>query len=157
SVAPRGLLAREASSALQVADLHAAGWIGLGPTLEFVGELARGHSADSLHVRIGAKVVEHTVHVTEQDGRIQFSFPAPGGIAGEPRRVSSRGSALLGSGHRLPLEFALDGRTEGDRRRVSGWARIGWLPTHRVRIRFQDDHGGVVFANTRGVPLEGNR
>ena len=157
SVAPQGLLAREASAALQVADLHAAGWIGLGPTLEFVGELARGYSADSLHVRIGAKVVEDAIHLTEQDGRIQFSFPAPSAMAGETLGVSSCGSALLGSGHRLPLEFALDGRTDGNGRRISGWARIGWLPTHRVRVRFQDDHGGVVLANTRGVPLAGNR
>jgi len=157
SVAPRGLLAREASAALQVADLPSAGWIGLGPTLEFVGELAPGHSADSLRVRAGAKVVEHAVHVIEQGGRVQFSFPPPRAMAGETLSVSSCGSELLGSGHRLPLDFALDGRTEGDGRRVSGWARIGWLPTHRVRLRLQDDHGDVVLANTRSIPLQGYR
>jgi len=157
SVAPQGLLAREASAALQVPELHAAGWIGLGPSLEFVGELAPGHSADFLDVRVGAKVVEHAVRVIEQDGRVQFGFPPPRATAGETLTISSGGSELLGSGHRLPLDFALDGRTEGDGRRVSGWARIGWLPAHRVRLRLQDDRGDVVLANTRSVPLQGYR
>ncbi len=157
SVTPQGLLAREAGAALQIGELQAVGWIGLGPTLEFVGELARGHSADSLCVRIGEEAIQPPIHVTDRDGRLQFSFPAPAGVTDATLSVSSRGVPLLGSGHRLPPEFALDGRTDGDGRRVRGWARIGWLPTQPVQVRCQDEHGGVVAAKTRSLPRAGYR
>src|SRR5207237_6643151 len=133
SVAPQGLLSREASAAIEITQ--ASGWMGLGPTLEFVGELARGHSADSLQIQVGETKIEPSVHVTDLDGRVQFNFPVPTAKTGETLRVSSRGSLLLGSGHPLPLEFALDGRVDGDGRNISGWARIGWLPTVPMHLR----------------------
>ena len=50
-VAPDSLLAREASEALRDPDLGTAGWVGLGPDLEFHGELAAA-SVDSLQIRL---------------------------------------------------------------------------------------------------------
>jgi GT2 family glycosyltransferase len=157
AVVPQGLLGREASAALQIAELHAAGWIGRGPQLEFTGELTYGRSADSLQIRVGATPIKPSLHVSHQDGRVQFSFAAPTGTAAGLLHVSSDGLPLLGSGQRLPADFAVDGRTECDRHALSGWARIGWLPTQPVQLRFEDEHGDVVLAKTRGVALPGNR
>lgn len=52
-LAPGELLAREAAEALRVPDLQVAGWVGLGPTLEFHGELGAGAFAESLEIRLG--------------------------------------------------------------------------------------------------------
>jgi len=156
-VISQGLLAREASAALQIRDLHAVGWIGLTPTLECVGELAPGRSADSLELRVGEIAVKHALRTSARDGRIQFSFPVAAGMAAHTLNVSSDGVPLLGSGQRIPPEFALDGRTESHGHVLFGWARIGWLPTRSVQLRFEDEHGDVVFSKTRGVALSGNR
>ncbi len=42
ALTPGGQLAQEASAALQSLALAAPGWIGVGPTLDFLGELAPG-------------------------------------------------------------------------------------------------------------------
>ena len=156
-VSPQGLLCRQASVALQIADLDAAGWIGRGPALEFVGELAQGRSADSLQIRVGATPITPSVHVSHRDGRVQFSFPAPAATVAETLNVLSDGVPLLGSGQLLPADFALDGRTDSDGHRISGWARIGWRPTQPVQLRFEDEHGDVILSKTRGIALPGNR
>ena len=82
-VSPQGLLCRQASAALQIATLDAAGWIGRGPALEFVGELAQGRSAGSLRILVGATAITPPLHLGHRDGRVQFSFPAPTVTVGE--------------------------------------------------------------------------
>ena len=152
-VDPQGLLSHEASATLQNASLQAGGWIGLGPTLEFVGELPHGHAGDSLKIQVGETVLAVSVHlVTTRDGRVLFSFPAPP-AAGGRLTASSGGLPLLGSGHWLPLEFALDGRIEGDARGLFGWARVGWRPTEPVQLRVEDENGTVILLKSRSVPL----
>jgi GT2 family glycosyltransferase len=159
SVAPQGLLWREASAALDRAELHLPGWVGTGPTLELVGELAPGRSPESLQLYAGDVPIESTLHLTDRNHRVQFSFP-PAALriaAGRALRLSSRGAELLGSGQRLPPEFALDGRIEGGARRVRGWARLGWFPAQPLRLRFEDENGSLVVIHTRKVPLAGSR
>ena len=156
-VSPQGLLCRQASAALQIAALDAAGWVGRGPALEFVGALAQGRSAGSLQIRVGAMPITPSVHVSHRNGTVQFSFPAPTATVAEPLNVLSDGVPLLGSGQRLPPDFALDGRTDSEGHDLSGWVRIGWCPTHPVRLRFEDEHGDVILSKTRGIALPGNR
>jgi GT2 family glycosyltransferase len=157
SVAPRGLLCQEASAALCSDRLQAVGWIGLGSNLEFVGELAEGYSADSLCIHLGKAVLERSVQVVMRDGRVRFSVPAPIGMASEMLSASSCGVPLLGSGHRFPLEFGLDGRIDGHGRTLSGWSRLGWLPTEPLQLRVEDEYKSVALAKSRGVPLPGYR
>ncbi len=57
-LAADGLLAKEASEALRNPDLGVAGWVGLGPTLEFHGELAAS-SVDSLQIRLNDTALAH--------------------------------------------------------------------------------------------------
>lgn len=157
AVIPQGLLAREASAALQAGALQTVGWIGLAPSLELVGELAPGHGAESLDVRVGERAIQASIEASERDGRVSFRFPLPSAAGGELLRVASRGAPLLGSGRRLAVDFALDGRSDGDTRAVGGWVRIGWLPTHPVEIRLEDAAGVVATGGTRTVPRPGYR
>jgi GT2 family glycosyltransferase len=156
SVALHGLLWDEASAALDRAELQLPGWIGTGPTLELVGELAPGHSPESLRLFAGDVAIEASLRLIDRDRRLQFSFPAPSKISGAKLRATS-GEALLGSGQQIPPEFALDGRIEGATRRLHGWARLGWLPAQPLRLRFEDEHGNVVVTHTRKAPLAGFR
>jgi GT2 family glycosyltransferase len=157
SLTPGGLLAREASQALQIPDAQIAGWVGLGPTLEFHGELAVGASADSLQVRLGESALAHSPKIVSQDGRIVFTFPAPQVAGRQILHVYCGDIPLLGSGRRLPLEFSLDGRAESIGGRIEGWARVGWLPTQPVQLRFEDEHGHFHRSRTKGIARPGLR
>jgi GT2 family glycosyltransferase/glycosyltransferase involved in cell wall biosynthesis len=157
SVAPGGLLAREASEALQIPDLQVAGWVGLGPTLEFHGELAAGAFADSLQIRVGDEALPHPSKTVQRDGRTLFSFQAPQTPGETILHVSSGGVALLGSPRRLPLDFGLDGRADNDGDRISGWARLGWLPAQQVQLSFEDEDGHRHRSRTKGVARPGYR
>lgn len=157
SLAPGDLLAREASEALQIPDLQVAGWVGLGPTLEFNGELDAGASADSLEIRLGDEVLPHPGKTLHRDGRILFSFQAPRTTGKTILHVSSGGIALLGSPRHLPLEFGLDGRADSDGGRISGWARLGWLPAQPVQLSFEDEDGHRHRSRTRGIARPGYR
>ncbi len=64
---------------------------------------------------------------------------------------------LLGSPRRLPLEFGLDGRAESDGKRIHGWARVGWLPTQPVELRFEDENGRVHRSTTKAMARPGLR
>jgi len=157
SVTPDGLLAREASQALQIPDAQIAGWVGLGPTLEFNGELAAGWSADSLQVRLGETALSNPPKTVHRDSRIAFNFPAPR-IAGQKiLHVSCGGVPLLGSGRPLRLEFALDGRAKSVGDRIEGWARVGWLPTEPVQLLFEDENGHSHRSRTKGIARPGFR
>ena len=50
---PGGLLACVATEVLSHPDTKAPGWVGLGPTLEFVGELASNGPASELQLCLG--------------------------------------------------------------------------------------------------------
>jgi GT2 family glycosyltransferase len=64
--------------------------------------------------------------------------------------VSIGGICLLGSGRRLPLDFGLDGLTTIRGSRLTGWARIGSLPTQPPCIRIKDEGGhGATFKCAR--------
>ena len=155
-LAPDSLLAQEASEALQNPGAQIAGWVGLGPTLEFHGELAAG-SVDSLQIRLGDTALAYPVKTMHRDGRAAFSFRVPQAADNTILHLSSDGVPLLGSGRRLPLEFALDGRAESDGKRVSGWARIGWLPTQPVQLSFEDEDGHAHRSRTKAIARPGLR
>jgi len=156
-MAPDGLLAQEASEALRIPDLQIAGWVGLGPTLEFHGELAPGASAESLQIRLGDEALTHPVQTLQRDGRTLFSFHAPQMSGESILHVSSGGVELLGSSRRLPLEFGLDGRAYSDGGRICGWARLGWLPAQPVQLGFEDEAGHRHRSRTKGVARPGYR
>jgi len=156
SLAPDSLLAREASQVLQNPGVRAPGWLGLSPTLEFHGELS-ADPIDALQIRLGETELAHPVKTERRDGRSLFSFKIPQVTGDATLFVSSRGVPLLGSGRRLPQDFALDGRAESDGRHIHGWARVGWLPTQPVQLSFEDEDGHCHRSRTKGVARPGLR
>jgi GT2 family glycosyltransferase len=156
-VAGDSLLAREASQALDGLHAQAAGWLGLGPLLEFSGELSPAVPVESLQIRLGDTLMAQPIKSERRNGRTAFSFKVPQAPGDTILHVSSDGVPLLGSGRRLPLDFSLDGRADSHGNRISGWARVGWLPAQPVHLHFEDENGHSHRASTRRVARPGFR
>ncbi len=156
SLAPDGLLAREAQQVLQIPDAHATGWIGLSPTLELHGELI-AEPIDTLQILLGETECAPLVKAERRDGRTLFSLQIPQVTGNAILRISSRGVPLLGSGRPLPLDFALDGRAETDGNQIAGWARLGWLPAQPVLLSFEDEDGHCHRSRTKSIAIPGLR
>lgn len=137
--------------------MGAAGWVGLDPTLQFIGELAAGIPPQSLDIRLGGLALSGRVRTSRRGGRTTFRFPCPEVGARGVLQISAGGVALLGGNRRWPPDFALDGRSEATARRISGWVRLGWLPAEPVRLVFEDEDGRCHRAKTRNVALTGFR
>ena len=140
-VAADGLLAGTAAHAMMLPELQAPGWVGRGPSLEFVGELAG--AVEPLQVFLGEERLAHPVRTEIRNGRTTFSLQPPQGAPHASVRICVRGVPLLGSGHRLQPDFALDGRAIPDGDSLLGWARLGWLPAQAVQLKFEDETGQV--------------
>lgn len=154
---PGGLLARAASAIVSGPEWRASGWLGLGPDLQFIGELPAAEMADSLQIKLGDTRLTHPVRMENSDGRTLFSFAAPKAACGAILNVTSRGAALLGSGRSLPLAFGLDGRARAENNRISGWARIGWQPAEPLQLCFEDEHGCEYRSKTLSIARPGFR
>jgi len=157
-VVPGGLLFHVAGKAMQHPAIRAPGWIGRGPNLGLVGELSPDEPSNVLDIRIdGQAAYSQLLRRTSRAGRRTFSFPAP--PVSHPARleVSSRGAPLLGSGSRSPSDFDLDGRAACSGNRLSGWARMGWLPGRALRVRIEDEKGHRKVVKTGRVALLGRR
>jgi GT2 family glycosyltransferase len=128
-VTPGDTLAGAADELLRHPEIDAPGWIAVGPTLDLLHNLKHPGDAADLDIRV-------------EEGR---------------RIGECRGVPLLGSGARTPPDFALDGRTVNRGRRLTAWARFGWLPERAPRLRFADERGGSAEIDTGGPPLAGWR
>ena len=157
ALAPTGLLALEASRALQNPLMKAGGWVALRPGLQFVGELAPGVAVDSLEIRLGEAAFALPVKTALRQGRTLFSFTVPQAAAEDVLQVSAGGVPLLGSGRRVPLDFSLDARAVGDAEQLSGWARLGWLPSEPVLLSFEDEDGNSHQASCKEIARPGYR
>jgi GT2 family glycosyltransferase/glycosyltransferase involved in cell wall biosynthesis len=157
-VAPGGLLFHVAGKVMQHPAIRAPGWIGRGPNLELVGELSPDEPSNVLDIRIdGQTGFSQLLRRTSRAGRRTFSFPSPPVNYPAQLEVSSRGAPLLGSGSRLPSDFDLDGRAACTGNRLTGWARMGWLPSRALRLRIEDDKGHRRVVKTGRVALLGRR
>jgi GT2 family glycosyltransferase/glycosyltransferase involved in cell wall biosynthesis len=141
-VSPGGLLFHAAGEVIRHPDVRAPGWVGRGPNLEFVGELSAAETSNVLDIQFDARgELTQRVMVTPRDARRIFNFNSVAPDVLATCEVKSRGVPLLGSGARIPPDFALDGRAGYSGTRLGGWARLGWSPTHAVRVRLEDENG----------------
>ena len=163
-VVPGGLLFYVAGELMLHPGIRAPGWVGRGPNLELVGELSPDEPSNVLDIRIdGAAGFSQLLRrASSRAHRRPFSFPSPQLSLHSQLQVRSRDVPLLGSGMRIPPSFALDGRAVGSGNNLSGWARIGWLPTRRLRLRIEDEEGHRTTVKTgrafpgRGLPFRIN-
>jgi GT2 family glycosyltransferase len=139
-VVPHGLLFHVAGELAQ--RLEAPGWIARDPDLALVGELAPYETANVLDIRVdGQSAYTQLLRISAREGGREFSFKSPHPLPVTKIDVGARGRLLLGSGAGVPSDFGLDGRAEATGRRLTGWARLGWLPHHRVYLRIEDGTG----------------
>jgi GT2 family glycosyltransferase len=139
---PDGLLARVGGELLHASGVSLPGWIGRGSDLSLVGELEPAEP-NVLEIRIdGGLPVTHMVAHLSRDGYRRFSLPCPKLDGGKRLAVSCRGINLLGGEAAMQPPSSVDGRVRSCGRRVSGWARVGWLPSTPVTLRVEDEHGG---------------
>jgi GT2 family glycosyltransferase/glycosyltransferase involved in cell wall biosynthesis len=131
--------------------IDAPGWIGRGPELEWVGQLSPRESSNALEVKIGNRPsFTQLLPDSRHRGAGELSFSLTQFADEFSLEVSSRGVSLLGSGRRLPSDFGLDGGTTIRGCRLTGWARIGSLPTQPPCIRIRDEGGhGTTFKCAR--------
>jgi GT2 family glycosyltransferase/glycosyltransferase involved in cell wall biosynthesis len=156
-----GLLFHVAREVMLDPAIGACGWVGRGPNFELVGELSPDEPSNVLDIRIDGNVGFSQLlrRATNREHRRPFSFPAPQLRVQSQLEVRSRDVPLLGSGSRVPPDFALDGRATSHGNCLSGWARIGWLPTQRLHLRIEDEEGHRTTTTTgrafpgRGLPF----
>jgi GT2 family glycosyltransferase len=131
--------------------MNAPGWIGRGPNLDIVGELAPDEP-NVLEISIdGGTAFTQLLTNLRREGAHTFSVDSPPGGMAARLDVSSHGRPLLGSGSHTRADFSVDGRVQSRGKRIAGWARIGWSPTHPMRLRIEDEEGGSCEASTRDV------
>jgi GT2 family glycosyltransferase/glycosyltransferase involved in cell wall biosynthesis len=151
-VEPGGLLFHIAGEAMRHPGIGAPGWVGRGPNLELVGELSSDEPSNVLDIRIDGQAgfSQMLRRIANPESRRAFSFASPKLSLHAQLEVRSRDRPLLGSGLRVPPSFALDGRAGSRGNWLSGWARIGWAPTSRVRLRIEDEDDRRITAMTGG-------
>jgi GT2 family glycosyltransferase/glycosyltransferase involved in cell wall biosynthesis len=155
---PDGLLGYIATEVLRHGEIQAVGWVGLGPALEFNGELAPSESVSALQVCLehGGELIQ-PMQATTAGGPHRFTFKSPQAARQALLYVASRGVPLLGSGCRIPCEFGLDGRADTSGRYIKGWSRLRWLPARPLRLRFEDERGACHQARSKSIPTAGFR
>jgi GT2 family glycosyltransferase/glycosyltransferase involved in cell wall biosynthesis len=156
-IVPAGLLACVGSELLRDPGVEVPGWIGRGPDLSLVGEL-RPAESNLLEIGIdGAVPFTQILANRTSNGIRRFHVSYAKVIGGESLAVSSRGITLLGGKTGMPPPASVDGRVGSRGRRVSGWARIGWLPNEPVNLRIEDEYGVGVKLRSAGHPSPGWR
>jgi GT2 family glycosyltransferase len=158
-VVPGGLLFHVAGAVMRHPAIRAPGWIGYGPSLELLGELAPDEPSNVLDIAIdGQRAFTQLLRrSTRRESGANFSFPSAKLSLHTPLEVSSCGMPLIGSGARIPSDFALDGRAVSSGSHINGWVRIGWLPKRPSRVRIEDENGFRATAATKQVALPGGR
>jgi GT2 family glycosyltransferase len=151
-VARNGLLSLVAGELMQHPLVAAPGWIGRGPELELVGELAADESSNALDISLdGRPAFSQLLRPVPHEGRRAFRFQIPQFSLNASLEAAVRGAPLMGSGAHVPQDFGLDGRLDSRGHRLTGWVRLGWRPTRPVRLRLEDEHGAHIAAKTGSV------
>lgn len=156
-VVPGSVLFHVAGAVLLHSDRNAPGWVGRGPGLEILGELKGDETSTVLEVGVeGEASFSQLIRPgIDRTARRLFSFPSPPPDLHSPLGVRIRDLPLLGSGLRVPENFALDGRATTSGARVQCWARLGWQPTRGLRLRIEDENGDRAIAQTAAPAITG--
>ena len=155
-VVPGGWLFQVAGVVARHPSVGAPGWVGRGPKLEVLGEVVGLEPSAVLEVAIdGGTGFSQLLPRAEDSSQRRFSFSSPSPSVHAPLVVTVRGGPLLGSGFKVPEDFALDGRATLSGSRLQGWARMGWLPDARLKLRIDDEKGRRGTARTCFAPSPG--
>lgn len=136
----------------------APGWMALSSELRLLGEIRLPSPGGLKLAADGRKLVPEEVPRPEEKRDTGFAvFNSSLKMLSSPATVTAEigGAALLGSGIPFPPDFAFDGRSNIDGRRLTGWVRIGWAPHLSPRLVIRDERGSQ--RAMEAGPLEGDR
>ncbi len=172
-VEPKGLLVRAAHLAVNDAQLGAAGWVGISPELDLLGELVGDHAAGRISVtdvegrfryevrilgtgsnafRIDRRQLTDGVHGASSGGA-HTAAVSPGNAPSSALLVHVDGHPLIGSGLSWPPQFRLDGRASLEGRWISGWCSLGWNAKFPRSLRLSDELGATASLRTYPDPV----
>ena len=146
----------------------APGWIALSPQLELIGEIRlpkegrlRVNAAEGQALPPPRPTTPHKGASEDRAGDDvgveAFAIPLKALPAPGPLAADIDGTALLGSGLAYPPDFALDGRTHVEGRRLTGWVQLGWTPSHPPELIIEDERGGRQSAKTQPESADPHR
>jgi GT2 family glycosyltransferase len=141
-LAPDGALAAAARRLIARPGPGLRGWVGVTAGLDLTGEVIGAGRHGRLELRSPAD--ERLAQVAIADppaGPALFHLAPPPEGAG-PLTVLVNGSPLLGSPISCRRDFDLDGRATTQGSRVTGWVKLGWLPSRPVDLVITDERGG---------------
>ena len=157
-ITPDDLVSRVARSIAFHQPRQTPGWLGLGPTLEARGEILAGESDAALDIAIDGRVAfTRLIRSTTDCSHSGFVLAASSLTPASRVDVTAKGDPLLGSGLSYPPDFAVDGRASIRGHVVTGWARLGWRPLQRPRIKLVDEVGGSMIARVAPGAQQGYR
>jgi GT2 family glycosyltransferase len=155
-VEPVSLLDQVAGEILRHPGTDAVGWVGRGPRLELIGELAV--DGDSAVLSVAASEGARFSQILRFDGppspHKRLRFDAPSLNVHAPLEVRLQESPLIGSGLAVPEAFGLDGHTRLCGNRVEGWAHLAWRPRQRLRLKVEDEHGQRAVLHTEAATVD---
>ncbi len=141
-VEPGGALAAAARHLVARPRPGPRGWIGIAPTLALMGEVfGAGRQGVLALSSPDGRCLAQVPIADPPAGPALFHLALPGPEAPGPITVMVNGSPLLGSGLSRRPNFDLDGRAATSGRRVTGWVRLGWLPSHPLDLVIGDERG----------------
>jgi len=156
-VAPGSILYAVAAEVARHPAIRTPGWVGRGPKLELLGELSAVERATVLDLAIddGEKFSQLLPKAEAGAAPRRFTFRSPSSSLYSPLGITLRGVPLLGSGLRVPANFALDGRATHSGVWLEGWARMGWAPDVRLPLRIEDEKARHRTSRTGSAPFPG--
>jgi len=155
-VVPDGLLYQVAGMLMHDPAVKAPGWIGRGPELEVIGELAAIESSNVLDISLdGRPAFSQLLRPVPLEGHRAFRFQTQQLSVTARLEAAVRGMPLIGSGARLPQDFGLDGRVDSRGGQLSGWVRLGWRPIRPVRLRIEDENDHRVAPKISSIAQPG--
>jgi GT2 family glycosyltransferase/glycosyltransferase involved in cell wall biosynthesis len=141
---PAGELAGAADRILREPALCVPGWVGLTAGMQYLLQLPRGADRRRLRIEASGSEVPLPAGALAPLARglpNAYRWSVPRELQAESLRFRVGGLTLIAGARGARPEFSLDGRMGGSARSVAGWARLGWRPSQRVRIRIEDQEG----------------
>ena len=135
-----------------------AGWVGISPELEVVGEILGAEVSEQLEILTseGGLVSRITV-VPQENGIAEFSSIIPFQDAGTLLTIKVREVALIGNDFPFPPTFDVNGRSTTGANAIKGWVSIGWIPSYSPNVLLKDTVGAQHTVKTKSDPARPGR
>jgi GT2 family glycosyltransferase/glycosyltransferase involved in cell wall biosynthesis len=137
----------------------AGAWVGVSPDLKLWGEMVDRSGEARLQARVDGAGTVHLSSRRAESHQDLVVFEASSPLAGVTGcvEVAVQDAQAIGSGLRLPIDFALDGRCAWANGQLQGWVSLGWSPNATPDVVLLDSLGHEARVATRPDPDHSGR